>query len=526
MPTLVSPGVSVTIVDESFYIAATAPTVPLFFIATRADKKKVDGITAAPGALEHDVVRTITSLNQSVDTYGVPFFREDGSGNQFHGDARNEYGLFALNQFLTVGNRAYTIRANVDLADTAPITYASSSATADPANTGNGTMGSITVNQTTAEAELWTLTALSATSFEVEGFVSGLQTNATVGSAYTNGIVSFTITAGGTAFVAGDVFTFTVTGTAGAEPLGNSDTAKRAAIVTALQATINSNEDVRSELYEYNLIVCPGYHEVIDELLNLNLSIMDEAFVIADTPFTMTPAAVATWSLTVARQRSTLVAYYYPGGIASNLDGKDIFCAASGIALKTYAYSDNVSEVWFPPAGPRRGVVVGVANIGYVSGTLGTATTFVPTPLSLGQRDDLYEFQKNVNPIPYFIGRGIIVFGQKTSATLTSALDRVNVVRMLCKIKREIRKAAFAYLFELNDRITRESIKQMIDDYLNDIMQRRGIYDYVVICDDSNNTPVRIDRNELWVDVAIKPAKAVEFIYIPIKVVNTGDDLN
>ena len=137
----------------------------------------------------------------------------------------------------------------------------------------------------------------------------------------------------------------------------------------------------------------------------------------------------------------------------------------------------------------------------------------------------MYEFQKNVNPIPFFIGRGIIVFGQKTSAVNASALDRVNVVRMLCKIKREIRKAAFAYLFELNDRITRESIKQMIDDYLNDIMQRRGIYDYVVLCDESNNTPVRIDRNELWVDVAIKPAKAVEFIYIPIKVVNTGDDL-
>ena len=121
---------------------------------------------------------------------------------------------------------------------------------------------------------------------------------------------------------------------------------------------------------------------------------------------------------------------------------------------------------------------------------------------------------------------GIVVFGQKTSYSLTSALDRVNVVRMLIKIKREIRKASLAYLFELNDRITRDSIKQMLDTYLHDIMLRRGLYDYVVVCDESNNTAVRIDRNEMWIDIAVKPAKAVEFIYIPIRVVSTGASLS
>ena len=128
----------------------------------------------------------------------------------------------------------------------------------------------------------------------------------------------------------------------------------------------------------------------------------------------------------------------------------------------------------------------------------------------------------NINIIPFFPGRGIVVFGQKTSYSLTSALDRVNVMRMLMKIKRDIRKAAMAYLFELNDKISRDSIKAMIDGYLNDIMMRRGLYDYVVLCDASNNTPTRIDRNELWVDIALKPAKAIEFIYIPIRVVSTG----
>lgn len=526
MPTLVSPGVSVTIIDESFYIPASAPTVPLFFIATRADKKKVDGITDAPGCKESSVVRTITSLNQSVDTYGVPYFWQDNSGAEQHGDCRNEYGLFALNQYLNIGNVAYVVRADIDTSDN-PVTTLSTD-TPVLTGTGNGTMTSVSVDQNTAVPELWTITATSPTNFTVAGFVSGAQGPATVGVPYNNGIISFTINAGGTAYVSGDTYTFNVTASTAYNPLGANDGAKRVSIVTALQAEINSNTDVRSDIFEYNLILCPGYHETVDEMLNLCQAINEEAFVIADCPFQISPSVmstpenIATWSMTVGRYRSADVGYYYPSGIASNLDGRDVLCAASGLALKAYTYSDNVAEVWFPPAGFRRGVLTGVSNVGYVSGTLGTATTFVQTPLNQGQRDILYQFQANINIIPFFPGRGIVVFGQKTSYSLTSALDRINVMRMLMKIKRDIRKAAMAYLFELNDKITRDSIKAMIDGYLNDIMMRRGLYDYVVLCDGSNNTPTRIDLNELWVDIALKPAKAIEFIYIPIRVVATG----
>jgi len=524
MPTLVSPGVSVTIIDESFYIPASATTVPLFFIATRADKKQVDGVTAAPGAKEHSIVRTITSLNQSVQTYGIPYFRTDTSGAPLHGDSRNEYGLFALNQALTILSYAYVVRANIDTSDRDIVTF--SAATPIYSGTGNGNLTSISLNQATIVAELWTVVLSGPTAFSVSGSVSGPQGTGTVGVLYNNGIVAFTVNAGSTPFIATDTFTFNVTSVTQTNPLGANDAAKRQTIVTALQGAINLNETVRSDIYEYNLILCPGYYEVIDELLNLNQAINEEAFVIADTPFNKTPEDTATWSLSIQRQRSQNVAYYYPHAIASNLDGSDVFVAASGVALKTIAYSDSVSEVWFPPAGFRRGVVTGVADVGYISGTLGTATTFNSTPLSQGQRDVLYEFQKNVNIIPFFPGRGIVVFGQKTSYSLTSALDRINVMRMLIKIKRDIRKAALAYLFELNDRITRESIKQMIDSYLQDIMIRRGLYDYFVVCDLSNNTPVRIDRNELWVDIALKPAKAVEFIYIPIRVVSTGTSIS
>lgn len=520
MPTLVSPGVSVTIVDESYYIPASAPTVPLFFVATRADKTKVDGVTAAPGSLEHSVVRTITGLNESVSTYGIPYFRRDVALNELHGDSRNEYGLFALNQFLTVGSRAYVVRADVDLADADIVTLTATTPTF--AGTGNGTLGSIRVNQAAAVAETWTIAATSPTTFGVRAFTSGAQGSASVGTPYNNGIISFTLTAGSTPFISGATFTLVITSSTASGPLGVIDAAKRVTIVTALQAEINSNPDVRSEYYEYNLILCPGYHEVIDELLNLNLAISEEAFVIADTPMTKTPEDTATWSLTNARQRSTNVAYYYPHAKASNLDGRDVVVAASGVAVKTFAYTSNVAEVWYPPAGIRRGLVTGVSDMGYVTGTLGTATTFVSAPLNQGQKDVLYEFFKNVNIIPYLPGRGFVIMGQKTSSPAASALDRINVMLLLQKIKRDVRKAAVAYLFELNDKITRDSIKSMIDNYLNDILVRRGLYDYAVICDTSNNTPTRLDRNELWVDIILKPAKAIEFIYIPIRVVTTG----
>jgi hypothetical protein len=368
-------------------------------------------------------------------------------------------------------------------------------------------------------------------SFNVSGFLSGShgQPTATVGVPYNNGIVSFTISAGSTPFSIGDSWTFNVTYTSGSDVgiLGANDAAKRVSIVAALNAEINSNQDVRSEIYEYNLILCPGYHECVSALLNLNDAINDEAFVIADTPFDKSPEDTSVWSTTVARQTNNSVAYYYPNALATNLDGAPVFCAASGVALKTYAYSDSVSEVWYPAAGFRRGIVTGLTDIGYVTGTLGTATTFVSTPLNQGQRDILYNYPYNINPIPFFPGNGIVVFGQKTSVgNNASALDRVNVMRLMTMIKRDIRKASMSYLFELNDRITQESIKQMIDNYLNDILLRRGLYDFVVVCDASNNTPARIDRNELWVDIAVSPTRAAEFIYIPIRVVSAGTTLS
>ncbi|MEM4260989.1 MAG: phage tail sheath C-terminal domain-containing protein [Candidatus Woesearchaeota archaeon] len=616
MATLVSPGVSVTIVDESFYIPVSAPTVPLFFIATKSGKMQPNGLTPAAGSNEHSVVRTVTSLGQSTQLYGIPSFREDING-QYHGDARNEYGLFALNQFLGVGNRAFVVRANIDLTDATltlvrPDTIVSTVPTF--VGVGNGVLSAITpqsqtvvetitltcivgdvvASQFTVEGsqsgligvatnnqnfvssrvnftltngstnfsvgdkfvfsfvydastsyngvnpivgnggftsltidtlvvpETWTIEFTSPTTFNVTGSLSGPFTAGSVGVPYDNNYLNFQIDEGSIPFAVGDTFEITLISQTISNPLGANDAAKRVAIKTALQAEINSNTEVRSETYEYNLILCPGYPEVVDELLALSVDIMDEAFVIADTPVDKTPEQVAVWALTTDRYNSSSVAYYYPWGLASNLDGKDVVCAPSGIALRTYAYSDNISYVWFAPAGARRGLVTGVSKVGYVTGTLGTATTFVECNLNQGQRDNLYEFFKNINPIVYFPGRGILIWGQKTSATAASALDRVNVVRMLMYLKRSLRKGAFPFVFEPNDQVTRDNLKAAADGFLNDILIKRGLYDFATLSDETNNTPDRIDRNELWLDVAVKPMKAAEFIYIPIRVVSTG----
>lgn len=575
MASLVSPGVSVTVTDESFFIPAAAVTVPLIFIATADEKKRADGVTDAAGTFEHDVIRTVTSLKQSTELYGVPNFLENSAGQALHGDSRNEYGLFALNQFLGVGDRAYVIRANVNLDDSilnirdmwdrkmqesAYVLENLTNSWLNEYNLSNGYTPAnpnykVTVDMerlltlaATATATVWSSFSFrnskatftnDATATPYDVYANGYNAAPTGQFVGLTGIALDWVNSGlggvvptewtaqeaaNTLLGASDEFKYIIP-FMNQTSLGSNDAARRVAIVQALQATINSNMDIRSEIYEFNLILCPGYHETIDELLALNVDINEEAFVIADTPFNLSPEDVVSWAGTTQRRSGVNVAYYYPHGLASNLDGRDVFIASSGIALRTYTYSDNVADLWWAPAGTRRGLVSGVSDIGYVSGTLGTATTFVPVALNLGQRDNLYKYFTNINPIVFFPGRGLIVWGQKTSAPDASALDRVNVVRLINYIKRQLRKNTMSFLFEPNDQLTRDNLKAMVDSFLGDLIVKRGLYDFATVCDETNNTPDRIDRNELYIDIALKPVRAVEFLYIPIRVVATGAEI-
>jgi phage tail sheath protein FI len=186
--------------------------------------------------------------------------------------------------------------------------------------------------------------------------------------------------------------------------------------------------------------------------------------------------------------------------------------------IRTIIRSDEVAFPWLAPAGTRRGVIDNAARIGYVNAATGE---FESIGVRQGLRDILYE--QDINPITFVPGIGITNFGNKTATSVTSALDRINVARLVAFIRGRLQEIAKTYLFEPNDQITRNEIKNSIDSLMIDLVNKRGIYDYLVVCDLTNNTPTRIDANELWVDIAIEPVKAVEFIYIPLRIKNTGE---
>jgi phage tail sheath protein FI len=127
-----------------------------------------------------------------------------------------------------------------------------------------------------------------------------------------------------------------------------------------------------------------------------------------------------------------------------------------------------------------------------------------------------------INPIATLSGAGIVNYGQYTRAAGASALDRINVARLVAYLRRQLDVLSRPYLFEPNDKITRTEIKNAVTSLLLELVGQRALYDFIVVCDESNNTPARIDRSELWVDLAIEPVKAVEFIYIPLRIVKTG----
>ena len=304
--------------------------------------------------------------------------------------------------------------------------------------------------------------------------------------------------------------------------------AQRRAVVKALQAVTTNNNKIREETVYFTLIAAPAYPELMDEMVSLNVDRKETAFIIIDTPLRLRANAeeLKDWAAGVKAGSNgedgiigapSSAACYYPSGISTDLAGNDVVVPASHIVLRTYAYNDQVSYPWFAPAGLTRGVVTNAANVGYVN----SEGEFIPVALTGGQRDTLYA--NRLNPIANFPGQGLYVFGQKTLQSKATALDRVNVGRLLAYLRERFDPLARPFIFEPNDQITRTNAKSVFDAFLSDMIAKRAIYDFIVVCDETNNTPSRIDKNELWIDVAIEPVKAAEFIYIPIRVVNTGE---
>jgi hypothetical protein len=305
--------------------------------------------------------------------------------------------------------------------------------------------------------------------------------------------------------------------------------AQRQMIVKALKTTIDTNSQIRDEDTFYNLLACPNYMETQSNMVTLNNDRGQTAYIIGDTPMRL-PAngqAINDWAKNTAGAsqtgeyglvtRNTYLGLYYPSGITSDLSGNQVVIPSSHMILSTMIYNDKVAYPWFAPAGQRRGLVTNADNIGYLNGKTGL---FVVDKNNIGLRD--IEYTNFINPITQFQNVGILNYGNKNSFDSQSALDRTNVARLINYLRVRLAQAVRPFLFEPNDNLTRTQVKNVCQTLLADIQNKRGVYDYLVICDSSNNTPARIDRNELWVDIAIEPTKAVEFIYIPIRILNTG----
>jgi phage tail sheath protein FI len=306
--------------------------------------------------------------------------------------------------------------------------------------------------------------------------------------------------------------------------------AQRGVVVRSLKAMIDTNEGIRdTDTLVANLIATPGYTETIANMVSLNTARGLTAFVIGDTPFRLAAngSDLRAWgSSTTALDNSEsgavtydeYLAMYYPSGFTNDNAGNNIVVPPSHMVLRTIAISDQRSYPWFAPAGTRRGSVDNATAVGFIKNG-----EFQQAPLPESLRNVLQDRGIQINPIATLPGAGLVVFGQKTRAKNVSSLDRINVSRLVAYLRRQLDLLARPFLFEPNDRITRNEIKQSAESLLLELVGQRAIYDFIVQCDEQNNTPARIDRNELHVDIAIEPVKAVEFIYIPLRLKNTGD---
>ena len=204
---------------------------------------------------------------------------------------------------------------------------------------------------------------------------------------------------------------------------------------------------------------------------------------------------------------SSYVASYWPWLQVTDPDSRElVWVPASTLIPGVYAYNDRAGEPWFAPAGINRGGL-GVVNQ-------------AERKLTNTNRDALYTGK--VNPIATFPGQGIVVFGQKTLQTKASALDRVNVRRLLITLKNYISQIADTLVFEQNTAATRNTFLSQVNPYLESVQQRQGLYAFKVVMDNSNNTPDVIDRNELIGAVYLQPTKTAEFIYLDFNILPTG----
>jgi hypothetical protein len=261
--------------------------------------------------------------------------------------------------------------------------------------------------------------------------------------------------------------------------------------------------------YQFNVLITPGLNYVDHEatmsaILTNTENRGDSVYVMDLGNYSASAADVINAAVDID---SSYGAAYYPW--LQTLDpgtGQYVFVPASTMIPAVYAFNDSVAEPWFAPAGINRG---GLGNVIRAASKLSQST-----------RDNLY--QGKVNPIATFPGQGVVVYGQKTLQTKASALDRINVRRLMIALKGYIGQIANTLVFQQNNAATRNAFLAQVNPYLESVQQRQGLYAFKVVMDDAINNAAVIDRNELVGQIYLQPTKTAEFIYLNFTLTPTG----
>jgi len=261
--------------------------------------------------------------------------------------------------------------------------------------------------------------------------------------------------------------------------------------------------------YQFNLLLTPGLCDSLHtsqctSIITNTANRGDNLFVLDLVPYNSTTTAVTGQA---ASRNNSYAASYWPWVQTQDPDsGRNVYVPASTLMAGVFAYNDKVAEPWFAPAGINRGGMTSVIR--------------AEQKLTQSDRDILY--QGKVNPIATFPGQGVVAYGQKTLQTQASALDRVNVRRLLISLKSYIGQTANVLVFEQNTLATRNQFLAQVNPYLQSVQQRQGLYAFKVVMDESNNTADVIDRNQLVGAIYIQPTRTAEFIYLNFNIMPTG----
>jgi hypothetical protein len=261
--------------------------------------------------------------------------------------------------------------------------------------------------------------------------------------------------------------------------------------------------------YQFNVLVAPGLNHqdhttALDTVISNTEERGDNVFVLELTPYSSSANDAIAEAYNID---SSYAAAYYPWVQTLDPATKQyVFAPPSTMIPGVFAYNDSVAEPWFAPAGISRGGLSTVIR--------------AASKLSQTMRDNLY--QGKVNPLATFPGQGVVVYGNKTLQTKASALDRINVRRLMIALKRQIGQIANTLVFQPNNASTRNSFLAQVNPYLESVQQRQGLYAFKVVMDDSINNAAVIDRNELVGQIYLQPTKTAEFIYLNFNITPTG----